>query len=176
MRARLFALACPLLLASCVRYPEPFRPPAQRGPLELEKPESLRSSISMRDSTAPMHFVSDIVPELHDDAWRWTLKKPAFRFQLSETQGVMFELDYTVPDLTIKQTGPVNITVSIDGHRLGVIHVERDQKTVWRKAVPPGMLTTSRPVIVQLEIDKMWVADHHEMERGFIISNIGFTS
>jgi hypothetical protein len=174
MRSRLFVLLSTFALACCVRYPDPYPPPIQQHSTVPEKPDHLKHHISMNDPAAPAQFVSDVVPELKDDAWRWTMQRPTFRFELPTTAGLSFEMDYTVPDVTFKKTGPVNITVWIEGHKLAVIYVPKDQKTVWRKPVPAAWLTTKRPVTVKLEIDKMWVADHHEMERGFIISSIGF--
>jgi len=172
VRALLLCLVC--TLPACVKYPEPYRPPVQRQPMEYEQPERLSHYIAMSELSAPRHFVSDVVPELHDDNWRWTMQRPTFKFQLPTTLGLSLAVDYTVPDLTFKRTGPVKITVYVEGHKLDDIVVNKDKKETWKKEVPSEWLTTERPVVVRLEIDKMWTSDHNEMRRGFIITGIGF--
>ncbi len=142
--------------------------------MEIDQPERLSHYFTMNELTAPRYFVSDVVPELHDDTWRWTMQRPTFRFQLPTTSQLSLFVDYTVPEVTFKKTGPVKITVFVENHKLDVISVVKDQRYTWNKPVPEEWLTTSRPVQVRLEIDKMWTSDHNEMTRGFIITSIGF--
>jgi hypothetical protein len=162
-----------MLLAGCARYPEPFSPPEQRQPLDADAPDRLKHYFAMNEPVAARHFVSGILPELHDGSWRWTLQRPTFRFSLPATSGLSLEADITVPDVSFRQTGPVNITVWIDTRQLDVIHFSKDEKILYRKPVPSEWLSTARPVQVTMEIDKLMRSG--DQAWGFIITSIGFT-
>jgi hypothetical protein len=162
-----------LTLAGCVRYPEPYAPPTQRLPLDVDAPERLKHFIAMSDPLAPRHIVSGVLPELHDDSWRWTLQNPVFRFHLPTTLGLTLQADLTVPDASFQQTGPVRITVWVETHQLAVIEFKKPDKILWRKEVPAAWLPTDQPVQVNMQIDKMMRSG--DKAWGFIVTSIGFT-
>ncbi|MBI5280694.1 MAG: hypothetical protein HY858_03350 [Candidatus Solibacter usitatus] len=173
MRRAWPALCC-LLLCGCVKYPEPYRPPEQRKPLELRDATRLGYFTAMNSPHAPEHFVSDVLPELHDGAWRWVMQCPTFQFQLPVTRSMRLLADITVPEITFKQTGPVQITVHVSGRLLGTIEVAKPGQLQWEKDVPEGWLTTERPVLVRMAIDKLWTSPEDGARRGFIITRLGF--
>lgn len=170
--ARVILTAALLSLAACSRYPEPFHPPVQRQPLDVDAPDRLKHYIAMSEPTAMRHVVSGILPELHDGSWRWTLQRAAFRFSVPTTEGLSLQADLTVPDVSFKQTGPVNITVWVESNKLDVIHFDKDAKILWRKPVPAAWLSADRPVQVTLDIDKMMRSG--DQAWGFIVTSIGF--
>lgn len=163
-----------LALAGCVKYPEPYRPPIQRRPMELTESNKLSHFVHMNAPDAPSHFVTDVMPELNDGQWRWTLKSPTLQFQLPSTQSMRLRADLTIPDITFQQTGPVKITVHIGGHLLDIIDCPKPGQRLWEKAVPPEWLTANSPVLVRLEIDKIWTSPSDGARRGFILTRIGF--
>lgn len=163
-----------LALAGCVKYPEPYRPPIQRRPMELTETNRLKHFVNMSAPDAMNYVVADVMPELHDDNWRWTLKSPTLQFQLPSTQSMRFRADLTIPDITYQQTGPVKITIYIGGHLLDTIDCPKPGQRNWEKAVPPEWLTTDTPVLVRMEIDKLWTAPADGVQRGFILTRIGF--
>lgn len=170
LQLTLFLLA--LSTAACARYPEPYRPPQQRRPQGAGSAVGLAHAITMSAPGAENHFVSGVLPELHDNSWRWTLRHPVFRFQVPSTENLSLEADLTVPDVTFKQTGPVRITVWVEAHRLDVIEINKDQRLQYRKPVPASWLTTARPVEVAFDIDKLWRSGQET--RGFILTSLGF--
>ncbi|MBI5085862.1 MAG: hypothetical protein HZB13_14840 [Acidobacteria bacterium] len=171
---RAWPALCCMLLGGCVKYPEPYRPPERRQPLELREPVRLGHFTAMNSPHAPDHLVSDVLPELHDGAWRWTMQCPTFQFQLPVTRAMRLLADITVPDITFNQTGPVKITVHVSGHPLGTIEVLKPGQLQWEKDVPADWLITARPVLVRLAIDKMWTSPDDGTRRGFIITRLGF--
>lgn len=167
-------LLAALALAGCVKYPEPYRPPIQRRPMEITESNKLSYFVNMNAPNAMHHVVADVIPELHDGTWRWTLKSPTLQFQLPSTQSMRLRADLTVPEITLKQTGPVKITVQIGGHLLDTIACSKPGQQLWEKAVPPEWLTTDSLVLVRMEIDKVWISPSDGVQRGFILTRIGF--
>jgi len=83
-------------------------------------------------------------------------------------------VDFTIPDITYQQTGPVKITVHVGGHLLDTIDCPKPGQRVWEKAVPPEWLSTDVPVLVRMEVDKIWTSPSDGAQRGFILTRIGF--
>ncbi len=167
-------LIATLALAGCVKYPEPYRPPIQRRPMEITETNKLGHFIYMNAPNATHHFVADVLVDLNDGNWRWTLKSPTLQFVLPSTQAMRLRADLTVAELTFEQTGPVKITVHVGGHLLDTIEFAKPGQRVWEKAVPAEWLTAGGPVLVRLEIDKLWTAPADGVKRGFILTSIGF--
>lgn len=167
-------LLLPLLLAGCLKYPEPYRPPVQRKPLEINGDHALTHFFFMNAPDAEDHFLSGILPELHDGAWRWVMKKATFQFGLFTTNALRLKADLAVPDFILKQTGPVKISVSVEGHPLDTSEFSTAGSQVFEKPVPAEWLTTTRPVQVSLEADKLWTSPADGSQRGFIVTSIGF--
>lgn len=163
-----------LLLAGCVKYPEPYRPPVQRRPMEVTAQGKLTYFIHMNAPDAPRHLVTDVLAELNDGSWRWTLKRPTVQFQLPSTESLRLRADLTIADVTYEQTGPVKITVHVGGHLLDVIDCAKPGQRVWEKAVPAEWLTAGSPVLVRMEIDKLWTSPSDGVQRGFILTSLGF--
>jgi len=44
----------------------------------------------------------------------------------------------------------------------------------WEQPVPAEWLTTDSPVLVRMEIDKLWTSPSDGALRGFILTRIGF--
>ncbi|MBI4890056.1 MAG: hypothetical protein HY821_05470 [Acidobacteria bacterium] len=173
-RACALLLPAVLALAACSPYPAPIPPPPQRAPFEADHPQLLKHHFSMSEATAYRYILVGVLPLLGDGGWRWTEKRAIFQFQLPSTQNLIFNADITVPDVSFQQTGPVNITIRIDGHLLDTVHFDRDEKRLYRKPVPAAWLTTARPVQVTMEIDKlMRTADNKTW--GFIVTSLGFS-
>jgi hypothetical protein len=170
----LAAILAALALAGCVKYPEPYRPPIQRRPMELTESGKLRHFIHMNAPDAANHIVTDVMQELNDGAWRWTLKSPTLQFQLPSTQSMRLRADLTIADITFEQTGPVKISVHVGGRLLDTIDCAKPGQRTWEKAVPPEWLTTGSPVLVRMEIDKIWTSPSDGAQRGFILTRIGF--
>lgn len=173
-QATVVALAGIWALTGCGRPAEYYVPPEQRNPYELSRRTQLSHFIAMNAPDAPEHFVTDVLPELNDGTWRWVLKKPTFQLRPPANQGLKLRVDLTVPDITFAQTGPVRITVTLGSHLLDTIVFDKSEQRIWEKAVPSEWLRPGEPVLVALEIDKMWKAEADGVERGFIITKIGF--
>ncbi len=134
----------------------------------------LRHYVQMSQRDALDHCTGDVISDLHDGTWRWTLQRPSLRFRLPKTQDLKFRVQLTVPEVTFEQTGPVKISIAIEDHPLETLSIEKPGETIFEKPVPPEWLTTKRPVQVQFEIDKLWVSPGDGVKRGFILTGAGF--
>jgi hypothetical protein len=163
-----------MALTSCVQYPEPYRPPIQRQPTGIVSSDGLRHYIALRSPEARLHVVKDVILEDSDSPWRWTYQEPTFRFRLPATGGLKFCASIVVLDQIFAQTGPVHITVFVEGHKLGTLAVEKPGEYSFSKEVTAEWLTTEYPVVASLVIDKVWVSPEDGARRGFILTEVGF--
>ncbi|HET8547109.1 MAG TPA: hypothetical protein VFL57_03855 [Bryobacteraceae bacterium] len=172
-------IACSVVLlaviAGCKRYPDSYAPPEQRQPLTFEEPPEFKSFIAMSDAAAPLHFVKDIRPALEGGAWRWTLKQPTVRLAAPKDHGLKFTAEVAVPGITFRDTGPVAITVAINGHTLETFTLARPGPHRLEKPIPAGWLRSGDDNTVTMEIDKLWTEADGDVQLGFILTSIGFT-
>ena len=172
-------LACAFVLlalaAGCKRYPDSYAPPEQRQPLTIEEPPEFKPFITMSDSSAPLHFVKDIKPALESGAWRWTLKQPTLILSAPKERGLKFVAEVAVPEITFRDTGPVTITVTINGQKLDTFSFPKPGNRRLEKPVPDGWLKTAEENTVTMEIDKLWTARADGVQVGFILASVGFT-
>lgn len=177
MRRRIGMLAVlglALALGGCLKQPDKFAPPEQRDPQVLDEDRARLHYVPMGAEEAPAHLLTDIVPDLHDGQWRWTLQRPALEVRVPKTRGMKFRAQLTVPEITFEQTGPVTIEVFIDNRRLLERKVDKPGEVVIEQAVAEDWLTTKRPVVIRFVIDKMWTSPVDGVQRGFILTGAGF--
>jgi hypothetical protein len=172
-RTRTSSLLLVLGLAGCTRIPDSYAPPIQRRTPE-EISTSLTRFVAMNAPNAADHIVSGVVPELLGNAYRWTLQRPVFRFRVPRTQGMKLQVDLTISDDTFRDTGPVTIRFYVDDHLLGEEKYEKSGGYVYQQPVAQEWLTTERPVVVRMEVDKLGKSPAGVVERGFILSRLGF--
>jgi hypothetical protein len=93
-----------------------YPPPAQRSlrlqPWELDPP-----FVEMDAADADDYIVRDISD--HRSRWRWTYEHPELRFILNCTAGQTFTAEFVLAVDTLKETGPVTVSVLVNGHLLG---------------------------------------------------------
>lgn len=166
-------LLCSVALAGCVRYPEPYRPPMQRRPVEIGGHEKLSHFIAMNAPEAERHIVAGVLG-VNDGAWRWCLRRAVFQFVLPDNKHKRLLAELTVPEITFRQTGPVKITIRVGNHILDTLDFPKDEQRTFEKPVPPEWLTPAAPILVSLEIDKLWRSPGDGAERGFILTRLGF--
>jgi hypothetical protein len=173
MMRRLFLLAAALAAAGCLKQPDVFAPPEQRNPYVLDQNRPRLHYVPMSAPEAPDHLLTDILPELHDGLWRWTLQRPALEVRVPTTHGMKFRAQLAVPEITMNQTGPVSIAVYIDNRKFTERKVDKPGEVIIEEPVAPDWLTTARPIVIRFVIDKLWVSPAGE-ERGFILTGAGF--
>jgi hypothetical protein len=154
--------------------PEPYAPPVQRQPMETFRPYRIKRVINMSDPDAPAHFVQDIPGGL-EGSWRWTLQKPTVKVRVRSNDDVKFVIDFTLPDVTMKDTGPVTVTFSVNGHVLEAVRYAASGREHFEKPVPAEWIVPDQDALLAAEIDKLWVSKEDGVKLGFILTRIGLT-
>jgi hypothetical protein len=163
-----------LTLAACVGIQDAYAPPEQRKPLSVEDPSTIKPFIRMNSPDAPAQFIRDIDSRLNGGTWRWTKQNPTLMFVVQSAKNQKFSMEFTVPEITMKDTGPVTISVSINDHLLDKTTYKTPGFRHLEKPVPPDWLHPQTENIVAMQIDKMWIAGEDKIPFGFILTAIGF--
>ena len=50
-----------------------------------------------------------------ETSWRWTHDHPVLRFTLPDTGPLKFTMDFALPEVTFRETGPVTLAIAING-------------------------------------------------------------
>jgi hypothetical protein len=177
MRARffrLFASAIALVLFGCTNIPDSYAPPIQRKPLTGPEQVAFGHFVDMNDPNAEAYLIQDISRTVEGGGFRWVYKRPELRFALSKSEHVRFVMDFAIPDVTMKQTGPVTVSFFINDKLLDKVRYDTPGEKHFEKPVPSGWLRTDTPTLVAAEIDKMYVAPEDGAKLGFVLTRAGF--
>lgn len=168
-------VVAPLLwLFGCARIPDIYAPPIEREPLTGPEKFALGPLVRMSDSNADAHIVRDISRTVEGGGWRWAHQRPELRFRLQTTENLKFVMDFGVPETTYRDTGPIKVSVFVNGQLLDVIPVDKPGDRHFEKPVPGSWLRTDGDTKVAAEVDKPWVAPADGAKLGFTLSRAGF--
>ena len=165
-----FALFSSLLLSGCDRLPESFPPPAQRA--SLEPAAGLSHFIAMNDPAVDANLVSGF-REKSEGTWRWAREHPVMRFNLPPLGHARFTMVFVLPDATFPITGPLTLTVSVNGHALAPARFDKAGEHEFQCDVPAEYLKTGVN-LVAIEPDKA-VAPNPGEKLSFVLIRAGFT-
>lgn len=174
MNGRALILCLAIGLGACQNMPEPYAPPEQRQPLKELRPYRIDRVFNMSDGDAPPHFVQDISPALAD-SWRWTGKHPAIHVLMRANDGVRYAIDFTLPQVTFRETGPVTLSFDVNDHKLDSVRYTEPGNKHFEKPVPKEWIPKGRESTVAAEIDKTWTRESDGNKLGFILTRIGLT-
>jgi hypothetical protein len=127
----------------------------------------------MEDPQADDHIVRDISPER--GLRRWAFLHPELKFQLSKVDNIHFFTDFTVPQVTFKDTGPVTVTYSVNGTELGSIRCDHAGDYHVEKPLPPGLVKPGYLVKVTYSAEPRWIAPTDRAQLSFLLMGAGFT-
>ena len=170
-RAILAVLA--LALCSCRSGSDQYPPPEQRPSFEGFKLPAGRI-LNMDDADAPLHFVRDIAPGVAAN-WRWTNQRPAVRIRVRDVENLKYVIDFTLPQATFKDTGPVTVTFTVNDHALDRVRYAASGSQHFEKAVPVDWVAVHKDATVGAEVDKTWISKDDGVRLGFILTRIGLT-
>jgi hypothetical protein len=173
VNARTFVLIPLAGLCACQNMPPPYAPPAQRHPFESARPYRMARIVDMDDGDAPKHFVRDISSALVAN-WRWTGQHPAVRVLLPSNKDLFYTIDFTIPEISFRQTGPVTVSFYVNGHFLDRVHCTSPGTEHFEKPVPESWVQPNQDATAEAEIDKMYVSPKDGKRSGFVLTRIGF--
>ncbi len=168
---RLCGVLCGFL-CGCGDLPEAYPPPSQRP--VFEAPISGVRVLNMADADAETHFVQDISTGLEGNTWRWTGKRPAIRMFPGTAEKLSYAIDFAIPGATFTQTGPVTLSFFVNEHLLDRVRYASPGRQRFEKPVPAEWLDANGYVILNAEIDKLWIpAKRDAKPLGFILVSLG---
>ena len=130
--------------------------------------------VDMGDPDADRRIVRDIMPRT-DVNWRWTGRRPALKIKVRVDKSLRYTIDFTLPDIAFKDTGPVTIAFTVNDRLLDRVRYTEPGYQHFEKEVPPDWLPIDTDAIVGAEIDKMWIHRDDGKAYGFIITRMGLT-
>src|SRR5262249_30096536 len=122
---------------------------------------------------AQTHFVKDITGVLEANAWRWVGKRPTLRLRPRVNQGLLYSIEFAVPEVEMKDTGPVTMQFYVGDHLLDTVTYKDPGQKKFEKAIPPEWMTPDNDVFLSAEIDKMWTSPDNGAHLGFILTSLG---
>jgi hypothetical protein len=123
---------------------------------------------------ATRHYLRDIEPGAEPTRWRWTAEKPLFLFYAPARAGVRFKMDFVIHSMTFKQTGPLRMTVRINGKELGQRAYNSPEDQTFEQAVPAEMLRADGVALVETALDKYYIAPADGQKLGYLFVRGGF--
>jgi hypothetical protein len=163
-----------LLSASCARQPETYPPPEQRPPLTLPPPTPFGHFVSMKDPNAGAYIVADIA-DRGPGPWRWAYSHPVLRFFVPAVPRVSFAMDFSLPERTFRETGPVTLTFLVNGAFLDRYRCDDPGEQHYSHSVPSAMVRPNEVNVVAIDPDPVWISKSDGGRLGFILSRAGFT-
>jgi hypothetical protein len=174
VRPHLFIAGFAVLVSSCQNMPEPYAPPVQRQPFEEGRPHRVSYVVEMSDGNSIPQIVGDIT-QGGPAPWKWTFQKPTVKVVPRTNQRLRYVIDFGLPEVTFKVTGPVTITFLVNDHPLDSVRYTAAGDYHFEKAVPPEWVEPLKDTLVAAAIDKVWVAPADGAKLGFALTRIGLT-
>jgi hypothetical protein len=172
---RLYILLSLILLTGCANIPDSYAPPVQRKPLGGTEPNPIGHFVNMGDLNAPAYIVKDVADGAEAGSWRWARKRPELRFYLETIEHLSFKADFSIAETLLRETGPVAISIFINGHPLDTLKCSEAGERNYVKPVPAEWLHAKSMNFAAMEIDKVWVSKTDGVVLGFILTRAGFT-
>ena len=161
-----------VFVCACQKMPETYAPPEQRQPFENFRPYRASRIVNMAAGEADGQIVRDI-SNYANGTWRWTGQHPTVRVPRGTSQALRFVIDFTIPEVTFKQTGPVSVSFYVNDHLLDTARYAAPGNQHFEKAVPPDWIEQGTATNLSAEIDKVYVSANDSERLGFILSSIG---
>jgi hypothetical protein len=127
----------------------------------------------MGDPDVPEHVVADVHAE-PGGLIAWTGRTPTFRFRIGSANKLVLAMRYGVNDRTFRDTGPVTLTIKVNGQQIDRFRKDAPGGYLYEHAVPPALIHADAELNVSIEVDPVWMAPDDKAELGIRLEAIGF--
>jgi hypothetical protein len=124
-RYRFLAVLPLAALAACSRAPDVYAPPVQRKPLPVSQASFIGSFVSMSDPNADAYVLKDVSEAVEAGSWRCAKRRPELQFYIGPVEGQQFVIEFSIADATFKDTGPVTLSIFVNGKPLHHAHYDK---------------------------------------------------
>ena len=163
-----------MIWVGCSSLPESFAPPQQRTPSAGAQTEPFGYFLNMSDPNAGAYLVQGFESS-GPGTWRWAHEHPVLRFLVPDVAGLKFTMDFSLPERTFRETGPVTLTFTLNGKLLDRARFEQAGPLHYSHDVPPALLHKNAVNLVAIDPHPVWVSKADGGRLGFILSRAGFT-
>ncbi len=136
-------------------------------------PGEMQPYIAMDDPQADAYIVRDIAPDR--GVFRWTYLNPELRLRVEDNRNLTFAMEFAIPEVTFKVTGPVTVSCEVNGHPLGSMRCERPARYRLAKPVPPEWVEPKATTHVTFHAEPRWVSPDDGQQLSFLLFNAGFS-
>ena len=131
--------------------------------------------LSMSDPLIRQNAVQDVLVGDAGSLWFWTNQHPRFQLPWEESDtGWEFATSFTVPDVVLKQTGPVTVVFLLNDQKLGSERYSKDGNYEFRATVKPEWIRGRDKQVFGLDIDPVYIAPGDGAKLGVLLQSIGF--
>lgn len=106
--------------------------------------------------------------------WRWTHERPVLRFYLPETARLRFRMDLTLPDNTFQETGPLTLTLALNGAEFDRVRYDKPGQQRYDHVVPAELMRENAVNEVAIVPDKTAGRAAPGERLGFVLTSAGF--
>ena len=104
----------------------------------------------------------------------WTNDHPEMKFPVEPRPGLRFVMHFWIHSRTLRDTGPVTLTVKVNNHLLGTVRCDHEGSYVFEHPVSLDWLHTGEQVHVLAEGTPVWIAPKDGAHLGYLIEEAGF--
>jgi hypothetical protein len=145
--------------------------PAQQS-LDLgPDPGALRSVVRMDDPDADVFLVRDISPER--GVSRWAFRNPELRLRVHDARNLKFAVEFAIPEVTFRVTGPVTVSCAVNGKTLATMRCDHAGEYRMEHAVPTGLVEPGQPIRVTFEANPRWISPDDGAQLSFLLRTAG---
>ena len=161
-----------IALSSCTEAPEYLRLPRQYAPTAQDDFIPDAPMLVMGPTVIPEDDTTNGILS-NDSDWPWSNEHPRFRCFVRDGGPWQFAMQFAVAGVTLKDTGPITISVSINDALFSKFVVSSDGRAEYVRDVPTGLLARGA-VHVGLTIQPFWTSPTDGQRLGILIHSIGF--
>ena len=172
--------ACRILLIStvfvtgCVPMQDSYGVPPQHAALTAPEPMAERGIVSAADPRASTFFVNDV--KALEGHWCWTGQKPELRFRLADVSIRRAVVNFTIHEITFKDTGPLRMNFLVNGRLLETVRYDTPGEKIFEKPVPRGWLQPDSDNMLSFVIENPWIASSDGVKLGVLLQRAGFVN
>jgi len=128
----------------------------------------------MNAPNADAYLVRDISHYVEGGAWRWAGQHPQMRFFLDTVRHLKFSLDLSITETVFHQTGPMTLSLVINGHPFDRVRYDQPGGQHYEQPVPESLLKAGQENLVEIEPDRVWTSEEDGAKLSIILIRAGF--
>lgn len=161
----------PILLSLSACEPRLIPLPEQQPEIVASDPPDVRYLVRMAAPRPDQRIVKDISGL--STRSRWTGPNPTVGLKLPDSGPWVARVEFLIHDTTWRTTGPLTVTLYLNGQRLLETRYETAGPQILTAPVPAPFVPPSGEVTLSARIHPVWVAPSDGVALGVLLSAIG---